>query len=118
MPGERGQKWAVLRSPPREGVTSSLAAAAPPTRVSRTVLESKSGTRTGSLGKDSSIAYDPSEHRFVNTNSPAPSSSINEKEILLEHKRSAAASSTPPAVTSPRTAVASPVMRSPSSPQQ
>src|SRR5712664_3447070 len=116
MPVEHGQKWDLLKSPPRESLSGSLTAAAPPTRVSRTVLESKSGTRTGSLGKDSSIAYDPSEHRFVNTNSPAASSSINEKEILLEHKRSAAASSTPPAVTSPRTAVASPVMRSASSP--
>src|SRR5258708_35093403 len=37
MPVERGQKWDVLKSPPREGVTSSLAAAAPPTRGSRTV---------------------------------------------------------------------------------
>src|SRR6266851_1634174 len=79
-PVEHLQKWDVLKSPPRESLSGSLAAAAPPTRVSRTELESKSGIRTGSLGKDSSIAYDPSEHRFVNTNSPAASSSINEKE--------------------------------------
>src|SRR5260370_33750159 len=116
MPVERGQKWAVLRSPPREGVTSSLAAAAPPTRVSRTVLESKSGTRTGSLVNDSSIAYDPSEHRFVHTNSPAASSSINEKEILLQRGRATAISSAPAAVAPPRTPVAPPVTRSASSP--
>src|SRR5229473_1000659 len=91
-PVEHLQKWDVLKSPPRESLSGSLAAAAPPTRVSRTVLESKSGIRTGSLGKDSSIAYDPSEHRFVNTNSPAASSSINEKEILLERGRATATS--------------------------
>src|SRR5712664_2366187 len=105
LPVEHGQKWETLKSLPREGLSASLVATGPPTRVSRTVIESKSGIRVGSVGKDSSIAYDPSEHRFVNTNSPAASSSINENEILLEHKRSAAASSTPPAVTSPRTAV-------------
>jgi len=114
IPVEHGQKWDVLKSPPREGVSSNLAAAAPPTRVSRTVVESKSGIRAGSLGKDSSIAYDPAEHRFVNTNSPAASS--NEKETVVEHGRATAASSTPPAVSSPRTAVAPPVMRSASSP--
>src|SRR6266851_5557204 len=116
MTVEHLQKWDVLKSPPRESLSGSLAAAAPPTRVSRTVLESKSGIRTGSLGKDSSIAYDPSEHRFVNTNSPAASSSINEKEILPERGRATATSSTPAAVTPSRTPVAPPVMRSASSP--
>src|SRR5882757_2457815 len=106
MPVEHGQKWQTVKSPPRESLSGSLAAAAPPTRVSRTVLESKSGTRTGSLGKDSSIAYDPSEHRFVNTNSPAPSSSINEKEIVVERGRATATSSAPAAVAPPRTLVA------------
>src|SRR5437879_4319106 len=115
VPVEHGQKWDVLKSPPRESLSGSLVAA-PPTRVSRTVVESKSGIRTGSLGKDSSIAYDPSEHRFVNTNSSVASSSINEKEILVERGRATAASSTPTAVAPPRTPVAPPVMRSTSSP--
>src|SRR6266478_3883272 len=116
MPVEHGQKWDLFKSSPRKSPSGTLAAAAPPTRVSRTVLESKSGIRTGSLGKDSSIAYDPSEHRFVNTNSPAASPSINEKEILLERGRATATSSAPAAVAPPRTPVAPPVMRSASSP--
>src|SRR5713226_5949841 len=68
-PVERGQKWETLKSPPREGLSGSLVAAGPPTRVSRTVVEGNSGVRAVSLGKDSSIAYDPHEHRFVNSNS-------------------------------------------------
>jgi len=115
MPVEHGQKWETLKSPPREGLSASLVATGPPTRVSRTVIESKSGIRVGSVGKDSSIAYDPSEHRFVNTNSPAASSSINEKEILVEHGRATAVSSTSAAVT-PRAPVAPPATRSASSP--
>ena len=101
MPVEHGQKWEALKSPSREGLSGSLAATGPPTRVSRTVVESHSGVRAVSLGKDSSIAYDPHEHRFVNANSSAVSSSANEKEIRAENGRTAAAS-TPTAVNSSR----------------
>jgi hypothetical protein len=116
LPVEHGQKWETLKSAPRESLSGSLVATTPPTRVSRTVVESNSGTRGASLGKDSSIAYDPREHRFVNTNSPAVSSSINEKEILLEHGRASAAGSPPTAVTPPRVPAAPPATRSASSP--
>ncbi len=120
LPVEHGQKWETLKSPPREGLSGSLVATGPPARVSRTVVESKSGIRAASLGKDSSIAYDPAEHRFVNTNSVAARSSLNEKETPLEHVRvgTAAASSTTAAagVTPPRATVAPPATRSASSP--
>src|SRR5467141_2743660 len=107
MPVEHGQKWETLKSLPREGLSGSLVATGPPTRVSRTVVESNSGVRAASLGKDSSIAYDPAEHRFVNTNSVAAKSSLNEKETLLEHVgTAAAASSTPAVVTPPRNPMA------------
>src|SRR6266436_1810789 len=99
LPVEHGQKWETLKSPPREGLSGSLVATGPPARVSRTVVESKSGIRAASLGKDSSIAYDPAEHRFVNTNSVAASSTT------------AAAGVTPP-----RATVAPPATRSASSP--
>src|SRR5712692_2311478 len=55
LPVERGQKWEALKSPPREGLSGSLVATTPPTRVSRTVVERNSGVRAVSLGKDSSI---------------------------------------------------------------
>ena len=116
LPVERGQKWQTLKSPPREALSGSLAATGPPVRVSRTVVEHNSGARAVSLGKDSSIAYDSHEHRFVNANSSAAGSSANEKETRAENGRTASAASTPTAVTAPRIQVAPPAMRSPSSP--
>jgi FecR protein len=111
-PVERGQKWQTLKSPPRDGLSGSLAATGPPTRVSRTVVESNSGIRGVSPGKDSSIAYDPSERRFVNTNSSAASSGAKSNELRLENGRTAAATSIATAVTPPRTPVAPPATRS------
>ena len=112
MPVERGQKWETLKSPPREGLSGSLVATGPPARVSRTVVESNSGIRAVALGKDSSIAYDPREHRFVNTNSSAASSSAKSNEIRVENGRTAATTSIPTAVTPPRAPVAPPATRS------
>jgi len=111
-PVERGQKWQALKSPPRDGLSGSLAATGPPTRVSRTVVESNSGIRGVSPGKDSSIAYDPSERRFVNTNSSAAAPGAKNSEIRVENGRTAAATSTATAVTPPRTPAAPPATRS------
>ncbi len=110
MPVERGQKWETFKSAPRDAVTGGLSAAAPPTRVSRTVLEGKLGGSAASLGKNSSIAYDPTKHRFVNTNS-----SPNGREARGEIERVAAATSTQAGATPPRTPVAPSVARSASS---
>jgi hypothetical protein len=116
IPVERGQKWQTLKSAPREALSGSLVATGPPTRVSRTVVESNSGVRAVSLGKDSSIAYDPREHRFVNTNSAAASSSAassaaKSNEIRVENGRTAGATPTPTAVTPPRAPVTPPATR-------
>ena len=115
IPVERGQRWETLKSPPREALGGSLVAAAPPSRVSRTVVEGKSSVRAVSLDNHSTIAYDPLERRFVNTNSPAASSSVNEREIRVENGRTAA-TSTSTAVTLPRAPTAPPATRSVSSP--
>jgi hypothetical protein len=113
IPVQSGQKWETLKSPPREAFGASMVAAGPPARVSRTVVEGKSGVRVVSLGKDSSIAYDPHEHRFVNTNSAAASSSVNEKEVHVQNGRTGAgAISTPLAATAPRSPAAPPASRS------
>ena len=111
-PVERGQKWQALKSPPRDGLSGSLAAAGPPTRVSRTVVESNSGIRGVSPGRDSSIAYDPSERRFVNTNSSAASPGAKSNGLRVENGRTTAATSTPTAVTPPRAPAAPPATRS------
>ncbi|PYU75657.1 MAG: hypothetical protein DMG49_02735, partial [Acidobacteria bacterium] len=114
MPVERGQKWETLKSPPRDSLSGSLVATGPPARVSRTVVEANSGVR---LGKDSSIAYDPRERRFVNTNSSGASSSAapssaKSNEIRVENGQTAAAPSTATAITPPRTSVTPPPTRS------
>ena len=84
-----GQKWETLKSAPKDTLASGLAPATPPTRVSRTVLEGASGTRIVSTNKDSSIAYDAKEHRFVNSNSATSSASVSEKEHVTETNRTA-----------------------------
>jgi hypothetical protein len=112
IPVERGQKWEILKTPPREVISNTLVASGPPARVSKTVEEGKSGVRAVSLGKDSSIVYDPREHRFVNANSPAFSSSANEKQLHAENGRTGAGvNSTLLPGLPPRSPAAPPVMR-------
>src|SRR6267143_480577 len=123
IPVERGQKWQALKSAPHESLSGSLVATAPPARVSRSVVEGKSGIRGASVDSHSTIAYDLREHRFVNTNSSAASSSASaassggkSSEMRVENGRTAAASSTPTVVMPPRAPVAPPATRSASSP--
>lgn len=68
-----GAGWKVVKTPPNNTLTSyTMVASAPPARVSRTIAAGSSGTH-GTLDRNSSIVYDPSERRFVNTNSASPS---------------------------------------------
>ncbi|MGB2672975.1 MAG: FecR family protein [Candidatus Acidiferrum sp.] len=60
-----GQQWQTVKSPPRDAMSSGLVAATAPTRTSRSILEGNGGTRIVSLSGNSSIAYDPVEHRFA-----------------------------------------------------
>jgi hypothetical protein len=62
-----GQNWKVMKSPPRESLTNSaVMASAAPARVSRTIVGGGSAARMVTLDRNSSIAYDAREHRFVN----------------------------------------------------
>lgn len=82
----RGQKLETVKSPPRDALTNSLVTTKAPERVSRTQISGAGVTgvtRAVSLGHDSSIVYDPHEHRFVNTNAP-PASSANSAETRNE----------------------------------
>ena len=112
LPVEPGQKWETLKSPPREGLNSSLVATAPPPRVSRSVGEGKSGMRAVAFDGNSTVAYDPREHRFVNTNSSAPSGSGNGSEIRIQNGRTSAPSSAATGATPPRAPAAPPSTRS------
>ncbi len=112
IPVDPGQKWEALKSPPREGLSSSLVSTGPPTRVSRTIVEGKSGTRVVSLDSTSTIVYDPLERRFVNTNSSAAPASINGSEMRVENGRTASATSATTVVTPPRNTATPPATRS------
>jgi len=70
------EKWSVLKTGPAEAVSTNLAASAPPARVSRTIVAGAAGNRVVTLGRDSSISYDPREHRYVNNGNAAPSSTV------------------------------------------
>ena len=80
----RGQKWETLKSLPREALRSGLVGTTPPVHVSRSIVEGGSGARGISLGKDSSITYDPREHRFVNSAGSGESSAAREREAASE----------------------------------
>jgi hypothetical protein len=77
-----GQKWETAKSPQRDALSGGLVATTAPVRTSRSLMEGSSGTRIVSLSHDSSIMYDPSEHRFVNSNAATPSA--REAEALAE----------------------------------
>ena len=63
-----GEKWETVKSPARDALGNSLVATTAPTRTSRSILEGSGTTRVVSLSRDSSIVYDPAEHRFVTAN--------------------------------------------------
>jgi hypothetical protein len=67
-PGE-SERWKPIRSVPRNVLTSTVAASAPPVHVPRTIITTTNpGLRSGvpSTGRGSSIVYDAGERRFVN----------------------------------------------------
>jgi hypothetical protein len=77
--------WKVEKSVPRNTLVSQAVVAAPPTRVSRTMVS----TRLVTPGVGSSIAYDAKNHSFVNSNS-TPSSAATGSAQTSGAKASAA----------------------------
>ncbi|HYL64826.1 MAG TPA: FecR family protein [Candidatus Methylomirabilis sp.] len=78
-----GEKWETVKSPARDALSSSLVATSAPARTSRSILEGNGGTRVVSLSRESSIVYDPVEHRFVTTNA-APTEAVRGPERVAE----------------------------------
>src|SRR5262249_9461096 len=66
-------KWSVQKQIPKEiQAPKTFTASTAPTRVSRTIVGSQpSSNRVVTTSRDSSISYDPIEHRYVNSN-PSP----------------------------------------------
>jgi hypothetical protein len=79
--GDEGQKWKVLKSPPRDEMRSGLAPATSPVRVPRTVLAGDAGVRGVQTGRDSSIVFDPRERKFVNADTPGSRSGDAGKSV-------------------------------------
>jgi hypothetical protein len=87
-----GESWKAIKTAPRESLTNTaVAVSAAPERVSRTIIGGRSTARVVTLDRNSSIAYDPREHRFVNAAASAQSASVKNdertagaKEVLSE----------------------------------
>jgi hypothetical protein len=68
-PVAASQEWKVLKTAPGNALSTNLVATSAPERVSRTLVGGNLGAHVVTLDRNSSIAYDAREHRFVNTNS-------------------------------------------------
>ena len=79
---DTGANWKVLKSAPREALASNLGLtqSAAPTRVSRTLVAGTATSRVVTLDRNSSIAYDPVEHKFVNGNAPRTTEAATQKD--------------------------------------
>jgi hypothetical protein len=67
LPVNSGEEWKVVKIAPRDVLfNSALVTGAPPMRVSRTVATNELAPHVIAIDHNSSIAYDPREHRFVN----------------------------------------------------
>jgi hypothetical protein len=62
-----GQEWKVVKNVPKNTLSTNSVAAARPERVSRTLAAGTLG-RVATMDRNSGIAYDAREHRFVNAN--------------------------------------------------
>jgi hypothetical protein len=63
-----GQEWKVVKSVPKNTLSTNSVAAARPERVARTFAGGTLGGRAVTMDRTSAIAYDAREHRFVNAN--------------------------------------------------
>jgi FecR protein len=80
-----GQSWKVLKAPPREVFTNTeFPASVRPLRVSRTIVGGGNSARVVTLDRNSSIAYDAREHRFVNAASKVPTASAEKTNATNE----------------------------------
>jgi hypothetical protein len=87
-----GEQWKVVKTVPRNTLSGNLSPSQAPAHVSRTVIAGNAGARVVTLDRNSSIAYDPREHRFVTTN-PTPVSATNALEQPGQHSQNGAPAS-------------------------
>jgi hypothetical protein len=98
LTADGNEKWKVENKPSRELMQSQLAAAAAPARVSRTIAAgATSGLRAVTGDRDSTIVYDRTERRFVNSNNSPAAASVSGIQISPKQDPSGHASSQVPA---------------------
>jgi hypothetical protein len=92
VPVGAGEHWKVVKNLPRNTISANLSASAAPTHVSRTAIAGNAGARVVTLDRNSSIAYDPREHRFVTTNTTPvpPANALNQ---AVQHSQNGAPAS-------------------------
>ena len=85
-----GEKWSVVKRAPVTALSgANLAAATLPARVVRTLPTATTSNRSEATSGGSSIAYDPSSHRFVNSNvERAGSAALRKSEVAAMPGRS------------------------------
>jgi FecR protein len=95
VPANASERWKIVKNVPSGTVSTSVVArSAMPQRVSRTVVGgASSGPQSVTLGRNSSITYDASARRFVNTNSAAASTARASQVTAATRGGSPAASS-------------------------
>jgi hypothetical protein len=78
-----GESWKVMKAPPRGSLTTTaVEASAAPARVSRTIIGEGNSARVVALDRNSTIAYDAREHRFVNgASAPSAAQSATGKSV-------------------------------------
>jgi len=69
------EKVSVLSRPPRGLLRNELATAPAPQHIWRSIVAGGAAGRASSGGAASGIVFDPREHKFVNSNAPAPAPS-------------------------------------------
>jgi hypothetical protein len=87
VPVSAGDEWKPVKNIPRNTLATNTVAAAPPERVSRTLVGGTLSAHVVTLDRNSSIAYDASEHRFVNTNAIAADSGAHAQNGVVAAER-------------------------------
>ncbi len=66
-----GENWKTFKNTSRDALPVESASAAPPARVVRSIAAGPSSAGFAATSRGGGIAYDPAEHRFVNSAAPS-----------------------------------------------
>jgi hypothetical protein len=79
------KSWSVMSHAPTKVLSNRVTTSSAPVRVSRTILSGTStGDRVVNFGRQSSIMYDPVEHRYINSGSPSAGQQAEARGATLQ----------------------------------